>query len=585
MVAKRNDEKIRPSRVIMTFGPGALLDTENRANYMVLGPESWYAHRPIREHRLARSLDVDLFGEPATAIIGLPPRRVGLAVSRFPRIRYCPSCKLLTPDLNCQDGTPPNGAKHKPGEVPTIGPRLVAACTRGHIQDFPWGGWVAAKGGHKSCTCAHGAQRLRLTGGGLDAENSDLAVQCDVCDGRRSLEGALKPLRFTCGGYRPWDRSRNQEPCDQPLRGLMRGASNVYFPIPVSSLDIPPFSRQIVRDLRRFVVDGTRLQDIEELVDHSPPLMRLLQERNYSRKDALEALAAIVTGGPIGGIKREEWRVLSEVGGPVGGVEDQFRARPLAITGSTLESWFRTITIVDTLREVTALRGFTRIEPLGRGGVTEQLLSPVQDFPSSTEDRLEPPERWLPGIELFGEGIFFAFRQDRLKGWAEVEASRIRDILRARRQPAFPVGVVNLEPSLVLIHTFAHLLIREISLSCGYSSAALRERLYIGTDEGTEMFGALIYTASPDSEGTLGGLVEQAKDCSVLSDHIRRMVEDAHTCSQDPLCWVHDPATTGNPWGASCHACCQLAETSCERVQNCFLDRRAIVELAKGSFA
>ena len=198
--------RFAPAGVIMTFGPGALLDTENRANYMVLGPDSWYAHRPIREHRLARSLDARPLWRARDGNHRSSPPQGWTCRRPLPAhtgtVRFASgSLRILTARTG-----PPQRSEAQAREVPTIGPRLVAACTRGHIQDFPWGGWVAAKGGHKSCTCAHGAQRLRLTGGGLDAENSDLAVQCDVCDGRRSLEGALKPLRFTCGGYRPWDR-------------------------------------------------------------------------------------------------------------------------------------------------------------------------------------------------------------------------------------------------------------------------------------------------------------------------------------------------------------------------------------------
>lgn len=57
-------------------------------------------------------------------------------------------------------------------------------------------------------------------------------------------------------------------------------------------------------------------------------------------------------------------------------------------------------------------------------------------------------------------------------------------------------------PRLILVHSLAHALIRQLSLSCGYGSASLRERLYVDTNE-WEMAGLLVFTSSPDADGTL----------------------------------------------------------------------------------
>lgn len=47
------------------------------------------------------------------------------------------------------------------------------------------------------------------------------------------------------------------------------------------------------------------------------------------------------------------------------------------------------------------------------------------------------------------------------------------------------------------------LLIKQMSMSSGYSSSAIRERIYFGDD----MSGVLLYTGSADKEGSLGGLL------------------------------------------------------------------------------
>ena len=127
-----------------------------------------------------------------------------------------------------------------------------------------------------------------------------------------------------------------------------------------------------------------------------------------------------------------------------------------------------------------------------------------------------------------------------------------------------------------MLHTLAHLLIRELALECGYNAASIRERIYASDDEGAPMAGILIYTAAADSDGTLGGLVELGKP-----ENLGRLVEQALkrtlVCSSDPLCSEHDPGEDRSLHSASCHACTFVSETSCER-GNRYLDRALLVE-------
>jgi hypothetical protein len=90
-----------------------------------------------------------------------------------------------------------------------------------------------------------------------------------------------------------------------------------------------------------------------------------------------------------------------------------------------------------------------------------------------------------------------------------------------------------------------------------------------------EMAGLLIFTSSPDADGTLGGLARQGD-----SGNIVRLFEDALAsmmwCSSDPLCidGAHSRSEPTN--GAACHSCLLAAETSCEEF-NSFLDRALLV--------
>jgi hypothetical protein len=133
----------------------------------------------------------------------------------------------------------------------------------------------------------------------------------------------------------------------------------------------------------------------------------------------------------------------------------------------------------------------------------------------------------------------------------------------------------HLTPAQLLIHSFSHLLIRQLSFECGYDSSSLRERLYVSDAAEHPMCGLLIYTASGDSEGTLGGLVRQGEP-GRLDATIRAALANAAICSSDPLCIESEGQGTHSLNRAACHACALLPETSCEE-GNLLLDRAVVI--------
>ena len=85
------------------------------------------------------------------------------------------------------------------------------------------------------------------------------------------------------------------------------------------------------------------------------------------------------------------------------------------------------------------------------------------------------------------------------------------------------------------------MLIHQVALEAGYSTASIRERLYCrapGDPKGEPMAGVLLYTASPDSEGTLGGLVALAV-LDRLAATLRGALRRGRLCSTDPMCADH----------------------------------------------
>lgn len=563
------------------------MDLPDQQTVIVMGTDFWWNPEEIAEPRLARLLGVDFFGSPRESWSPRERSFVGVPVSTFPHLRYCPDCYLLTPRPRC----PEPACKKK--KIMTRPPRVVAACEYGHMEDFPWKIW-------SGCSCSDGREKLRLESNPSEpVDGSDLLVRCATCKRKRTLRGALSQLQsgrevVPCNGQRPW--LGVDEHCDHALRGVMRGASNVFFPIIASSLSIPPFSRR----LHRLLAEGHHLEAarenweagrIDAYVSASVTLSRWIEQGICSAADLRRAFGEVYDQPAVIGIKGEEWETLTH--DPPSEPGDDFRATRLDLEESPLNRWFTRVARVEALREVVTLRGFTRLS------VTDDWDDPrIQKLRLSEEELDELRQRnpnapipvganrnWLPGFELRGEGLFFQFRETAVRDWEvrEKVIHRLKPIFSQTSLPRARDCVDTAIPRVILVHTFAHHLIREISLSCGYTMASLRERLYVGDGEHGFMGGVLVYTSTPDSEGSLGGLVAQAKNVTSIWEHVHNLLESIGTCIRGPLCSLADPGKSGGLEAASCYACTHLPETSCEGLGNTLLDRKCIRD-PKGEF-
>lgn len=231
--------------------------------------------------------------------------------------------------------------------------------------------------------------------------------------------------------------------------------------------------------------------------------------------------------------------------------------------------------LVKRLREVRALQSFRRVEE----------PSPADSQLRQAALSLTKPS-WLPAFEVSGEGVFLRLDPERLRIWEEqpeqvARAARIREnherLLSARAGDSDKlVPPSPATPRFLLLHALAHSLINEWSLDGGYPAASLRERLY--SDE--DMAGVLIYTATSDSAGSLGGVVAQGEP-DRLAETLRAALHRASWCSNDPLCMESETSGADSLNIAACHACMLLPETSCEN-NNILLDRAALVGTPDG---
>jgi hypothetical protein len=397
-------------------------------------------------------------------------------------------------------------------------------------------------------------------------------------------EEALPYLPPTCRGRHP--HLGITEECEQLPVTLILGASNAWFPVQSSALSIPTREGELAQavDEAWSMLDGMPpgREYLEYTMKSNPGLRQLRALADSLGVDAVEAAISERQGeldeGDPTDLRTPEWQVLSA---PEDAPETpDFKLRSVG-PPSRFENRIADVVLVERLREVSALRGFTRLNAPddleARGGAVTRLAR-------------EAP-RWLPCSEVRGEGIFIRFPEQVVLAWEQVfrespSAQKLRaghEAWRARR--GLPVGEGWPGERYVLLHTFSHALIRELALECGYTASSIRERLYSSSGPDVEqMAGVLLFTAAPDSEGTLGGLVSLGEP-EHFGPLLVQALERAQLCSSDPLCSEHDPQTDSSTHAAACHACQFASETSCEG-GNRYLDRATITPtLVQGTIA
>ncbi len=606
--------EFRTSQGIVPFGVGAIVDFVDDT-LMMAGLDAWptevnSSNQALQEAcrvidgRLAGRLSITMgrrithFLSPALApeigrFTGSPRMdRDLMPFVRFPNWYYCPRCRCMkhiawntrsgAEQLRCDNpnrlragGAQPCDKLYKKRRPKLIPVRFVVACEAGHIADFPWDAWA-----HRGVDCAEGHPELYFTSTTLPGV-AGIQIECRKCCARRSLAGAFKREELSkikpdgCNGQRPWFGPSGDEVCTEDLQTIQRGASNAYFADIARSILIPPHSTKIHQ-----VLENQKIRDLIEswLPDLHRPSLKVLAE--YNRIDPEDFIAAVEdryvkdAGGQSGAAadetsyRRQEFDAFA---GPRPPQEERrdFDLRSIDVSeyGTWFAKHFEAVALVPRLRETRVLTGFSRLIPPGanRHPAAQLALGKTN---------------WLPGVSVRGEGIFLRFRRERLNDWAQnaqvcARIERIRQNLagvpeRSRRFHDSPT------PKLIMIHTMSHLLIRQLAFECGYDASSIQERLYVST-EPDGMAGVLLYTASGDSEGTLGGLVRRGKP-DFLEATIRAALVNADICSSDPLCIESEGQGLSSLNLAACHACSLLPETSCE-MSNMLLDRGLVTGL------
>lgn len=565
---------LRRAQIINTFGPGSIVDFPDYS-VMISGIDFWNYYNKeenymIYEENLQNQLGVKYFLQPKIdekTNNQFGDKTKDIVSSIFPQTFICKKCGKIDRykrfkgknKLYCNCGAEGKNI------VPS---RFIVACEKGHIDDFPYEWWV-----HRStrdCDKPNIKMKIDKSSDGLEG----IIICCETCKSNRNMKGvftkeALRGIR--CRGKRPW--LKDEVNCDETLKTLQRGATNLYYGVHESALSIPPWSNRVNQIIGKVKYWDTLKKKAknEETLKQAIEFFELEKECKCSIGEVSQYIKRKIDyENTDKSIQREEIRQDEYRSLCLGKYEEDDLHFCIEETDieDDLRKYIEKIVLVKRLREVQSLIGFYRITPSSNDN--EKEVTPI----------FKEKQEWYPAIELKGEGIFIKLNEDKLKEWENKIAVLNRfNKIKSNMENSY-LKKTNISPRYILLHTLSHIIIRQLTLDSGYSSSSIKERIYSTfTNEQVEnpidMCGILIYTASPDSEGSLGGLV----DCGTKERFVNillKALEEATWCSSDPLCVESNGQGISNLNLGACYSCCLLPETSCE-IRNCYLDRGLLI--------
>jgi hypothetical protein len=592
----RDKKTLRRAQAIQPYGPGAILDWGQEC-FVVMAAKGGGWRRKIGLDRLENHLGVaDGFRLPPLETRGQSD--IGINTQRFPSWLFCPGCRSMIQwsrdkEINAKGDLPKcENSLCKEGILVPM--RYIAACENGHLADVDWWKWAHSRKSADGGQCDPGNKQLRFEifsekGASLEG----LKIKCGRCASERSLgdigrPDALKQAGQRCYGRHPWQSRDKEVSCEQSLRALLRSQTAVHFSDVASALDLRVEKDEVEDAFDRFMSNKLApsepfsFMNRDQVLEQISPLARSASHQldrevsdgeveiwlnhHFDKKDEGKEEPK---GGKSSDLLEEEWPALTKIS------SSRSQKVPLVISdgcwpaeelkGLKLPKIIEEVFLVERLREVRALIGFRRIRP------DAELVHP--DMTTGVMPS------WLPATEVYGEGIFLKFSDVALTEWEDNQhqnlAKRLEPIKKELRDKEsiahrFSSHLETL-PRFIALHSFSHLLIRQLCYESGYHSASIRERLYVFDDKA----GILLYTADGDSEGSLGGLVRQGRG-DRLAGSITSALERAQWCSNDPICQELPNHGLAGLNRAACHACALAAETSCSHL-NSLLDRELIV--------
>ena len=474
---KKNYAKVgsaRPSSLIYTYGPGAVMDLPH-FTVMPSGLDDWdriYARRdgaaPIHAPALLDVVQM-LLGtqvrelrrfphEPSRTAYSRDGADLGVPARVFPQWLRCTGCDRLAPvaafdyrntspfrpdeaafehtschgrRLPASAATPTGGGasrSRKARRQPAVTARYLLACPDGHLDEFPYSWWVHEGGPCPTRVEAPVLSMVEHTGG----RGASATIHCQSCGAKRPMNEAQgeagRAKLPKCRGRLPHLDAFAAGGCTKATRLMLVGASNLWFPAYQSIIVMPRLNPadRARDDARRIAVAlgenlakfGGQLDVVRALLGGkvdvtamSDAELRELLDLAQAPPESEESRHARRADWDPVDLLVPEWRYLQQK--PAGQFHED-TVSGLTLSPRALDARMPPavgrVLAVDRLRKVNALVGFTRIDELDR----------VNDLPGRLVSltRTQRPE-WTVATEDRGEGIFLQLSEAAVSTWEE----------------------------------------------------------------------------------------------------------------------------------------------------------------------
>lgn len=621
---KKQLTSVRLSHIASLQGVGSIARLENEYTGVILDTRFWFKDgipNPQNElknvSRIQRCLEIPqrLFLPPTGSGDNEGDASKSIPAVLFPAYLHCVKCGKL--DLNPWENNPHHSSM-KPkcacGGVMNQGTYCVVD-NCGNLDNVDWN--YLCHHSYKFVKNDNGKEiRKRIKPEGVKAEcynayhtdklsilfkKGRQLIKCINCGSEVQFEPqkeGLKPLK-----PQPWIFEKI---ADEP-EGIKRKGElveinhpSVYSPVNLDGLVIPPESNnnensQTISDILKYT------DDLDGIIHAPSEFLKKQRASQFSRKTGIsvgeihkavnlyefgtiESDVQELIGTP-GQMREEEYEALITEQSFFPSADFKTRhltpffehlreTLPLELqnVGYIIKDLIR----VERLRKVHVFQGFLRsqrdLDP--EQSTAKKTVTPEDKekyLPQLVQPNIVGNADWLPAINLYGEGIFVTLNPRWLRPWALHSgiAQRINELVVHYEISESQETVDEVTPEFVLLHTLAHLVIRELEDKCGYPASSLSERVYSSRE--SKMSGFLIYIAVADKSGSLGGLMEQAEPTSFLAV-LDGAIKRAQWCTLDPVCSDHGGQGRDGLNRAACHGCTLVPDTSCD-YGNVFLDR------------
>ena len=540
----------------------------------------------------------------------------------FPKWFYCNKCECFKPinewwsiwknvkgsAASKKNFVPPkcgicfekNEKKYSP-ELEQV--RFIMTSPDGDIKDIPWDLWTNAQKAVKDEDSENGSILLDYGNPCCSKQDlrylksnkfSDLAgirikclnIECDTKGSEKNLAGlfglrVFKKYLFDDEGNKVQKDGKDVKVFFKPV---IRTSNSVYYPIMVSSIFLPTDKGVKIEDQESIDVWIKDNEDADFIF------------RALKKKYSIDLIKKYIENKQVYNYEPELEYRLTEYNFLTKTVNSKYEDQSRNLIFNKVEIGNLEILGIEQLIGIKKLKitsvqtGFTRQEPMTSDVFMSDSGESFTKIEGKFTSKWKLETKYLPAVESFGEGIFMSFSNEKIEKW--IDNSLSFELFSLRIETLFQ-NAINHEyknvrekfkserhlARFVLIHTIAHIIIKELEFLCGYAVTSLNERLFI--DE-HNMQGVLIYTVA-GAEGSFGGLVSQAT-AQNISRILKSSLNRAADCASDPICYnTNDGQGIGGLNMAACYSCTLLPETACEEF-NSFLDRALLIDKDYGFF-